>query len=317
MSQADPSTRELKTQQRLRRRRMVLGLLLSGAVHLLILGLPNPPEPEKPTEFTLELEFDVASVAVPEPAADKPPPPLPQAAAETTGRPPTDSESERPEEQENSDPQDLVEVAPREAAAQQSAEELSVATVSEPTGPPPPLQNPDLVTRLLAAPLERDPLPGPFDPPEAADPAFVEFRYPERESMITMLTPRLPDVPFADPGLDLFMYSPDWQGSLHRGFDKITPEFGYTTNTGFMVRCRWLIIVVGCGWGRSLYSPGMDAARQAREAERRARDAAREAREAEREGRTERETAPLNFPLTAPDGSPAAPPERPPPSAWQ
>ncbi|MEE4175357.1 MAG: hypothetical protein V2I57_13980 [Xanthomonadales bacterium] len=173
------------------------------------------------------------------------------------------------------------------------------------------MSDPGLVTRLLAAPLERDPAPGPFDRAETPEPDFAEFRFPERESMISMLTPALPDLPFADPELDVFMYSPGWQGDLHRGFDKITPEFGYTTNTGFMVRCRWLLIFAGCGWGRSRYSPGMDTARQAREQERRAREEAREARDAEREA------APLIFPFNAPDDRPAAPPADPPPGAWQ
>jgi hypothetical protein len=145
----------------------------------------------------------------------------------------------------------------------------------------PLLDDPALVTRLLAAPFERDPPPGPFDRLDSTDPAPVDFRFPERESMTSLLTPTLPDLPFADSGLDVFMYTPGWQGDLHRGFDKITPEFGYTTNTGFMVRCRWLIIFAGCGWGRSRYSPGLDTARQAREQERRAREEARAAREGE------------------------------------
>ena len=49
------------------------------------------------------------------------------------------------------------------------------------------------------------------------------------------------------PSADINMH---FTGDLHRGFDAITPEFGWTTNTGLKVRCRWILVVVGCGWGR-------------------------------------------------------------------
>ncbi|MEM1411876.1 MAG: hypothetical protein AAGH19_05900 [Pseudomonadota bacterium] len=112
-----------------------------------------------------------------------------------------------------------------------------------------------LLTRLRAAPLERDPGEGLFGylPPEQETP--TAFQFPERESMIDYLTPELPELPFADPGLDVFMYAGGWKGDLHRGFDQITPEFGWRSNTGFIVRCRWVIIAIGCGWGRQPRKP--------------------------------------------------------------
>ena len=224
--------------------RPAFALVLSGVLHLLILGLPGPPEPEVPSESALELEFEV----LPEPAREVVEAPAP-------------AEPERPvPEPDVPQPPDP---APEPVLSEKEPE----------SGATPVLDDPELVTRLMAAPLERDPPPGPFDRLESSDPVSVDFRIPERESMISMLSPALPDLPFADPGLNVFMYAPGWQGDLHRGVDKITPTFGWNLNSGLMIRCRFLLIAVGCGWGRSLYSPGMDKERQAREKERREREA--------------------------------------------
>ena len=107
-----------------------------------------------------------------------------------------------------------------------------------------------LLTRLRNAPMESDPVISIFGPGQPAPEAVEEFQFPEREGLLTMLDTPLPDLPFEDPGLDVFMYRPDALGTLHRGFDTLTPEFGFTTKTGFTVRCRFILIAAGCGWGR-------------------------------------------------------------------
>jgi hypothetical protein len=314
MNASSPVSLAVVEPSRLRWRLPALALCLSVALHTLILGVLDGPETDRPKEMTVELRLE----AMPRSVTPNPDPTSPQAPPEPTPAAPTPVAQPAPEPSADSamrqdqalkgtsDEADLPDLS-----ADRNRPEPAASDPAESAETIPPMSDPDLVTRLLAAPLERDPPPGPFDRAETPEPDFVEFRFPERESMISMLTPALPDLPFADPELDVFMYSPGWQGDLHRGFDKITPEFGYTTNTGFMVRCRWLLIFAGCGWGRSRYSPGMDTARQAREQERRAREEAREARDAEREA------TPLIFPFNAPDDRPAALPADPPPSVGQ
>jgi hypothetical protein len=64
------------------------------------------------------------------------------------------------------------------------------------------------------------------------------------------LTTPLPERPFADPELVGFMDAPGVMGDVHRGFDQITPEFGWTSNRGFRIRCRFVLVIIGCAWGR-------------------------------------------------------------------
>ena len=242
-------------------RRPVFALVLSGLLHLFFIGLPGPPEPKVPFESALELEFDVLPapvrqvVEMPAPAETERPvraPAVPPTPGPASG-PAIEGIAEQSAEQTTSVRDGGSELAPESRVPE------SVLSREEPVSEATPdLDAPALVTRLLAAPFERDPPPGPFDRPVPSDPAPVDFRFPERESMTSLLSPALPDLPFADPGLNVFMYAPGWQGNLHRGFDQITPTFGWNTNSGLMIRCRFILIAVGCGWGRSLYSPGMD-----------------------------------------------------------
>ena len=38
---------------------------------------------------------------------------------------------------------------------------------------------------------------------------------------------------------------------LQRFWDKLTPEFGWRTKNRTKVQCRWVLVIVACGWGRS------------------------------------------------------------------
>jgi len=76
-----------------------------------------------------------------------------------------------------------------------------------------------------------------------------EFHYPVRPDMITMLDQPMPDLPFEyTPGLVRFAYDPGLRGDMQRFWDKITPEFGWTTRYGTEVKCIWVLIIGGCGW---------------------------------------------------------------------
>jgi len=76
-----------------------------------------------------------------------------------------------------------------------------------------------------------------------------EFHYPVRAGMIAMLDQPMQELPFAyTPGLIHFAYDPGVKGDLQRFWDVITPEFGWRTKYGTEVRCRWMLVIVGCGW---------------------------------------------------------------------
>ena len=76
-----------------------------------------------------------------------------------------------------------------------------------------------------------------------------EFQYPSRPNMITMLDKPMPEVPFAyTPDLVYFAYDPGVKGDLQRFWDVITPEFGWRTKYGTEVRCKLLLVIIGCGW---------------------------------------------------------------------
>ena len=67
--------------------------------------------------------------------------------------------------------------------------------------------------------------------------------------MLTMLNRPMQDLPFEyTPGLVHFAYVPGVRGDLQRFWDVITPEFGWRTNNGTEVRCKLLLVVIGCGW---------------------------------------------------------------------
>jgi hypothetical protein len=77
----------------------------------------------------------------------------------------------------------------------------------------------------------------------------AEYHHPVRQSMISMLDQPMQDLPFAyNPGLIYFAYDPGVKGDLQRFWAVITPEFGWRTKYGTEVRCKWVLVIVGCGW---------------------------------------------------------------------
>lgn len=75
------------------------------------------------------------------------------------------------------------------------------------------------------------------------------FHYPQTANLITMLNKPMQQLPFMyKPGLIHFAYEPGMKGDLQRFWDVITPEFGWTTKYGTEVKCKWVLIIAGCGW---------------------------------------------------------------------
>ena len=75
------------------------------------------------------------------------------------------------------------------------------------------------------------------------------FHYPEKANMVAMLNQPMQELPFEyTPGLIHFAYAPGVKGDLQRYWDIITPEFGWTTKYGTEVKCRWVLVIAGCGW---------------------------------------------------------------------
>lgn len=93
-----------------------------------------------------------------------------------------------------------------------------------------------------------------FGPSYQADPQPVQkaFHFPQQANMITMLDRPIVDLPFQyTPGLIEFAYDPGLKGDVQRFWDKITPEFGWRTNYGTQIKCKWILVIAACGWGRS------------------------------------------------------------------
>lgn len=222
---------------------LAIALFLHGLLVLLVNRSTSSPQFQKATTV-MQLEF-ARPVEQPEPAVD-----APEADVRLPAPPkPSLTESDKQHSSAMTPvtalPVEPDPILPPAVAAQAPAVVVETAPTASTVA-----NQEALVARLLSAPLEQNPNRSPFARTPETVRTAVDFRFPERESMTTMLTPPLPDLPFADPEMNVFMYSPDWQGDLHRGFDTITPEFGWTSKTGFKVRCRLIIIVLGCGWGR-------------------------------------------------------------------
>jgi len=77
----------------------------------------------------------------------------------------------------------------------------------------------------------------------------AEFHYPQRDNLTTTLSRPMQELPFEyTPGLIYFAYEPGVRGGLQRFWDTITPEFGWITRYGTEVKCKWILIIAGCGW---------------------------------------------------------------------
>lgn len=93
---------------------------------------------------------------------------------------------------------------------------------------------------------------------EEPDLAFLHAREPFETTvpisrMISLtaedvLSSNLPRLPLADGELNIRFYPSGFTGAVQRNWDRITPEFGFTTAQGIKVRCKFLLAIVACGW---------------------------------------------------------------------
>lgn len=194
------------------------------ALHALLLMLPvhRPAPPGELSPIELEL-----TTLLPEPATKPEPPAAP---APPIAPPPVPAES-------------LATVTPPEP----------LPTPAEPEPRQPPARQPSANTDVILSRqyISEEPVIDRLfgRPPEAPAAPQVDFRIPQRTDMLTMLNRPMQDLPFEyTPGLVHFAYAPGVRGDLQRFWDVITPEFGWRTNNGTEVRCKLLLVVIGCGW---------------------------------------------------------------------
>ena len=125
-------------------------------------------------------------------------------------------------------------------------------TPAEPEPRQPPARQPSANTDVILSRqyISEEPvIDRLFGRPLEAPAPQVDFRIPQRTDMLTMLNRPMQDLPFEyTPGLVHFAYAPGVRGDLQRFWDVITPEFGWRTNNGTEVRCKLLLVVIGCGW---------------------------------------------------------------------
>jgi hypothetical protein len=203
-----------------------VALTAALALHALLLALPlNRPSPPKDTG-SIELELtsfppppDVKPETANEPASSPEPQP------ETAERLAETYAPEPPPVPAEADPQ-------RPAATQRQRRANTDVILSRQY-----ISEEPVIDRLFGRPLET-----------AAAPQ-VGFRIPQRTDMLTMLDRPMQDLPFEyTPGLVHFAYAPGVRGDLQRFLDVITPEFGWRTRNGTEIRCRFMLVALGCGW---------------------------------------------------------------------
>ncbi len=205
------------------RQRLLVALGIGLALHALLLLIPlgqrDTPRPDD-ASVTVELRWL--------------PPPLPVPPRRPLTAPVL----------ENLPAPSLVPSVP-EAVAE--AEPVTAPVVATPRRPPAATS-----AQLMAEPLleDADDPARIFGPGRSEPVVSLAWQVPERQGLDELLATPLPELPFADPELVDFMYTPGILGDVHRGFDQITPEFGWTSNTGFKIRCRFVLVIIGCAWGR-------------------------------------------------------------------
>jgi len=208
-----------------------LALLAALGLHTIILLLPIAMQTPAPDSSIDLVELQLTTYSPPAPFADPvPEPPEPVAEAEELI-----AEVATPE----------IQAAPP-APTQVPVQKEEDATAIEPQRNR--VTQSILAARFFTQESEADKLFGkPLVLPDTA--AYNRFQQPIGQDMITMLDQPLPDLPFAyTPGLVRFAYDPGVKGDLQRFWDVITPEFGWKTDSGFEVRCIWVLVIVGCGW---------------------------------------------------------------------
>lgn len=107
----------------------------------------------------------------------------------------------------------------------------------------------DLLSRMgryrLDGQSQLEPSPEPEIPP-------MLLGLADQTNLLTTLDRPLPQLPFESGEMGLNFYSAGFRGTLERGLDKISPEFGFVTSFGLEVKCVYVLVIVSCGWRERL-----------------------------------------------------------------
>ncbi len=104
----------------------------------------------------------------------------------------------------------------------------------------------DILKRMRRYRIDDEPRLTPAGP--QAPPAPLALGLADQTNLLAELDGPLPQLPFEPGEMGLQFYSAGVKGDIARTFDRITPEFGFVTNFGLEVRCKYVLIVVSCGW---------------------------------------------------------------------
>lgn len=231
---------------------MWLAITIAVLLHVFLLYLPVIQHQALPPLTTRSVEIQVTRFT-PEPTVENPPEPPTETIPTPAKTPPPLAETPAPQTMQ---PQDAPLPEPRQTTppvASTSAMQPEKQTAGLSTGPS---ERQALTSRILSRQYlsEESAADKVFGPAIQinSQPANKAFHFPDRDNMITMLDRPVNDLPFAyTPGLVEFSYDPGVKGDMQRFFDKITPEFSWRTKYRTKVKCKWVLVIVACGWGRS------------------------------------------------------------------
>ncbi len=204
-------------------------LVIATLVHCAVLWwLSLQPLPAPVRQPALEVELISPVIAPPEPIARPEPAPLLEREQLAPAEP---EEIPVTPDTPKSDPIETRDMP--EPSVQPVAEEVAGPTADD-------LLN-QMARYRLDGQSQLDIAPEPQIPP-------MLLGLADQTNMLTTLDRPLPQLPFEPGEMGLRFYSAGFRGKLERGFDKITPEFGFVTSFGLEVKCVYVLVVVACSW---------------------------------------------------------------------
>ncbi len=213
-------------------------LLLAVLVHITVLWwLGKLPLPAPVRSSALEVQLlSPRPAAPPEPQNPVAPPaqPLPAPVLETTPEMPPATKAEA-----------VTPPLPSPRPVQQPPETEPSSTV--PTSVPAPSQPgaEELLSRISRYRLDGQ---SQLEAAPAAPLPTPVLGLANQTNMLTSLARPLPELPFEPGEMGLNFYPAGIRGDIARGFDKITPEFGFVTSFGLEIKCKYVLVIVSCGW---------------------------------------------------------------------
>lgn len=227
-----------------------MALVIALGFHALILILPLTGKKSAPENTSAQIEVQLTTFTpqlAPPPVEVTPPEPIPeqepeQVPEQETIPPPAESIVEARPEIEPVEPEPApVMPLPQITELRRDVDSMTDTERRR-------LTNTILSRQFITEESVADKIFGkPIEPISTA--SQKDFHYPIRPDLLDQLNRPMQELPFAyTPDLVHFAYDPGVQGDLQRFWDVITPEFGWKTKYGTEVRCRWVLVIVGCGW---------------------------------------------------------------------